>query len=174
MHVCFAWSSPNPVVNERRARQSFHLQARLGDCHSYPSAALHSRAEAHAPPSCTQLTASRSSACLSLITCPLFPLPFLLKHRLLLFRLHQLGDEYVDLINVVDLQQAWGCTICIKRLVIDTSGSVAAYSSSYRKCALGPGVEAVGWVSVVFRYEESALVSSGGNRAVSDWLLLGR
>ena len=98
----------------------------------------------------------------------------LLKHRLLLFRLHQLGDEYVDLINVVDLQQAWGCTSCIKRLVIDTSGSVAAHSSSYRKCALSPGVEAVGWVSVVIRYEELALVSSGGDKAVSDSVLLGR
>ena len=42
------------------------------------------------------------------------------------------------------------------------------------KCALSSGVEAVGWVSVVSRYEELELVGSGGNRAVSDWLLLGR
>lgn len=98
----------------------------------------------------------------------------LLKHRLLLFRLVQLGDELVDFINVADLQQAWGCTICIKRLVIDTSGSVAAHSGSYRKCALCPGVEAFEWVSVVSRYEELALVGSGGDKAVSDWLLLGR
>ena len=42
------------------------------------------------------------------------------------------------------------------------------------KCALSSGVEAVGWVSVVIRYEELALVSSGGDKAVSDSVLLGR
>ena len=70
-----AFTGPRDIY-ERRARQSFYLQARLGDCPSYPSTALHSRAKARAPPSRTQPAASRSFACLSLISCPLFPLPF--------------------------------------------------------------------------------------------------